>query len=59
MKLVRYGSNGREKPALIDAAGRLRDLSGQIESIGWNELAPQGLKRLAALRHESLRHMKR
>jgi 2-keto-4-pentenoate hydratase/2-oxohepta-3-ene-1,7-dioic acid hydratase in catechol pathway len=54
MKLVRYGRNGREKPALIDAGGHLRDLSGQLESIGWNELAPQGLKRLAALRHESL-----
>jgi 2-keto-4-pentenoate hydratase/2-oxohepta-3-ene-1,7-dioic acid hydratase in catechol pathway len=54
MKLVRYGRNGREKPGLIDAAGRLRDLSGHVEGIGWNEFSPQGLKRLATLRAESL-----
>ncbi len=31
MKLVRYGAKGAEKPGLIDAGGRLRDLSGEIE----------------------------
>jgi 2-keto-4-pentenoate hydratase/2-oxohepta-3-ene-1,7-dioic acid hydratase in catechol pathway len=30
MKLVRYGPKGAEKPGLIDAAGQLRDLSGQV-----------------------------
>jgi 2-keto-4-pentenoate hydratase/2-oxohepta-3-ene-1,7-dioic acid hydratase in catechol pathway len=54
MKLVRYGRNGYEKPGLIDSTGCLRDLSGHAESIGWNELSPLGLKRLAALRPESL-----
>ncbi|HWT31394.1 MAG TPA: 2-hydroxyhepta-2,4-diene-1,7-dioate isomerase, partial [Propylenella sp.] len=29
MKLVRYGPKGGEKPGLIDAAGMLRDLSGE------------------------------
>ena len=27
MKLVRYGQAGKEKPGLIDAAGKIRDLS--------------------------------
>jgi 2-keto-4-pentenoate hydratase/2-oxohepta-3-ene-1,7-dioic acid hydratase in catechol pathway len=30
MKLVRYGANGAERPGLIDAGGKLRDLSGEI-----------------------------
>lgn len=30
MKLVRFGSKGSEKPGLIDGAGQLRDLSGEI-----------------------------
>ena len=33
MKLVRYGQPGKEKPGLIDAEGRLRDLSGVIADI--------------------------
>jgi len=49
MKLVRYGLKGREKPGLIDAAGTLRDLSGHVADIGWNELSAPGQKRLRAL----------
>ncbi|MDP3031480.1 MAG: fumarylacetoacetate hydrolase family protein [Rhodocyclaceae bacterium] len=49
MKLVRYGSKGREKPGLIDAQGKLRDLSSHCASIGWEELSPAGQKRLRAL----------
>jgi len=52
LKLVRYGPRhpmGREKPGLIDAQGTLRDLSAHCATIGWNELSPGGLKRLAAL----------
>ena len=30
MKLVRYGPMGAEKPGLIDEAGRLRDISGEV-----------------------------
>ena len=48
MKLVRYGDAGAEKPGLIDAGGALRDLSGKIDDIGPDSLAPDGLKRLAA-----------
>ena len=49
MKLLRYGPAGKEKPGLIDAEGRLRDLSAHCATIGWNELSPAGLGRLAAL----------
>ncbi len=31
MKLVRYGAKGAEKPGLIDSAGQIRDLSGEID----------------------------
>lgn len=33
MKLVRYGRSGQERPGLIDAAGRLRDLSRKVKDI--------------------------
>ena len=33
MKLVRYGNPGKEKPGLIDADGKLRDLSGVVADI--------------------------
>lgn len=49
MKLVRHGAKGREKPGLIDAQGRLRDLSAHCAGIGWTELSPAGRKRLAAI----------
>ncbi|MFD1341668.1 fumarylacetoacetate hydrolase family protein [Litorisediminicola beolgyonensis] len=54
MKLVRYGPKGAEKPGLIDAAGNLRDLSGEIDDIGGDVLSPDGLDRLRALDPESL-----
>jgi len=46
MKLVRYGAKGREKPGLIDAQGKLRDLSAHCATIGWDELSPAGQQRL-------------
>ncbi len=49
MKLVRYGSKGREKPGLVDAQGKLRDLSAHCATIGWEELSPAGQKRLRAI----------
>ena len=54
MKLVRYGPQGRERAGMIDADGRLRDLSSIVADIGWNEITPAGLKRLRALRPASL-----
>jgi len=54
MKLCRYGRNGFEKPGMIDAEGRLRDLSKVVQNIGPNEISPRGLKMLAKLKPESL-----
>ncbi|MCP3735864.1 fumarylacetoacetate hydrolase family protein [Sphingomonas sp. RP10(2022)] len=33
MKFCRYGAKGAEKPGLVDAAGRVRDLSGHIADV--------------------------
>ncbi len=49
MKLVRYGPAGKEKPGLIDADGKLRDLSKKIRDIDGTTLAPAKLKELAKL----------
>jgi 2-keto-4-pentenoate hydratase/2-oxohepta-3-ene-1,7-dioic acid hydratase in catechol pathway len=54
MKLVRYGASGAEKPGLIDARGRLRDLSGQITDIDRTTLSPSGLATLSRLDVDSL-----
>ncbi len=49
MKLVRYGPAGKEKPGLIDADGKLRDLSRKVKDIDGAALAPASLKALAKL----------
>ncbi|MDF7776104.1 fumarylacetoacetate hydrolase family protein [Sphingomonas sp. AOB5] len=55
MKLCRYGKAGAEKPGVIDAEGRLRDLSGVIADLGPDELSPGRLAALAALDLSTLR----
>ena len=54
MKLVRYGRPGKEKPGLVDKAGKLRDLSETIADIDADTLSPRSLGRLAKLNPESL-----
>ena len=54
MKLVRYGRPGKEKPGLIDAAGKLRDLSGVVPDIGPEQLSPKGLAKLAKIKTDRL-----
>jgi 2-keto-4-pentenoate hydratase/2-oxohepta-3-ene-1,7-dioic acid hydratase in catechol pathway len=54
MKLVRYGKPGKEKPGLIDAEGRLRDLSDVVPDIGPAQLSPTVLARLAKLKTDRL-----
>ena len=49
MKLLRYGPAGQEKPGMLDAEGRLRDLSGVVPDIGGAVLSPQGIDALRAL----------
>jgi 2-keto-4-pentenoate hydratase/2-oxohepta-3-ene-1,7-dioic acid hydratase in catechol pathway len=46
MKLLRYGPAGREKPGLLDAEGRIRDLSGIVSHIDSGLLAPSRLEHL-------------
>lgn len=48
MKLMRIGEIGAEKPALLDDAGVMRDLSGVIDDISGAVLSPEGLARIAA-----------
>jgi len=48
VKLVRYGRAGAEKPGLIDADGRVRDLSRVVRDITPETLSPAGLRRLRA-----------
>jgi len=49
MKLVRYGPAGKEKPGLIDADGKLRDLSKKVKDIDAATLAPAELAKLKKL----------
>jgi 2,4-diketo-3-deoxy-L-fuconate hydrolase len=54
MKLLRYGAPGAEKPGLLDASGRVRDLSGIVTDIAGEALRPDSMARLAALDPDSL-----
>lgn len=54
MKLVRYGNPGKEKPGLIDADGKLRDLSGVIQDIGPAQLGDAALAKLRRLKTANL-----
>jgi 2,4-diketo-3-deoxy-L-fuconate hydrolase len=54
MKLLRYGAPGAEKPGLLDASGRVRDLSGIVSDISGDTLGPAGLAALHALDPETL-----
>src|SRR6476661_4769122 len=54
MKLMRYGARGAEKPALWDAEGRMRDLSGVLADIGPGALSPDSLRRLRRIEPHTL-----
>ncbi len=54
MKLLRFGPAGQEKPGLIDAAGKIRDLSDVVDDIAGDVLSDAGLKKLAAIDPASL-----
>src|SRR4029450_12870436 len=49
MNLVRYGPAGKEKPGLIDAEGKLRDLSKKVKDIDGATLAPASIAKLKKL----------
>jgi 2-keto-4-pentenoate hydratase/2-oxohepta-3-ene-1,7-dioic acid hydratase in catechol pathway len=46
MKLLRYGPAGQERPGLLDAQGRVRDLSAHVDDIAGDVITPAGLDRL-------------
>jgi len=54
LKLLRYGPLGQEKPALLDAAGKIRDLSGLLDDFTPRTLSPEALDVLRALDPERL-----
>jgi len=54
MKLVRYGNPGKEKPGLIDAEGKLRDLSGVVADIGPAALSSAVLAKIAKIKTAKL-----
>jgi 2-keto-4-pentenoate hydratase/2-oxohepta-3-ene-1,7-dioic acid hydratase in catechol pathway len=54
MKLLRYGAPGHEKPGMLDADGKLRDLSQFVHDVGGDTLLPEGLARLAKIDPKSL-----
>ncbi len=49
MRLARYGEPGRERPALLDAAGIARDLSGVVADIAGPALTREGLAQIRAV----------
>ena len=54
MKLVRYGRPGNEKPGLIDADGKLRDLSSIIDDIAPAQLSDKSLAKLSRIKPANL-----
>ena len=54
MKLIRYGTQGIEKPGMMAADGTIRDLSGHIEDLTGAELSDAGLVRLRDIDVNSL-----
>jgi len=49
MKLLRYGEIGREKPAILDGNGAIRDLSAMVEDLAGAALGRESLNRIKAL----------
>ncbi len=54
MKLLRYGPPGQEKPGMIDAQGKIRDLSQVCHDIAGATITPEGLARLSKIDPASL-----
>jgi 2-keto-4-pentenoate hydratase/2-oxohepta-3-ene-1,7-dioic acid hydratase in catechol pathway len=54
MKLMRVGEPGKEKPALLDKHGKIRDLSAHVADIAGEAIGPSSLAKIAALDPTSL-----
>ncbi|PVB60494.1 fumarylacetoacetate hydrolase family protein [Labrenzia sp. 011] len=54
MKLLRFGAPGQEKPGVLDADNRVRDLSAVVADIAGDALLPETIERLKGLDISSL-----
>jgi 2,4-diketo-3-deoxy-L-fuconate hydrolase len=54
MKLVRYGAHGSEQPGLLDADGRIRDVSAIVPDFADEALSPEALAEIANADHTLL-----
>jgi 2-keto-4-pentenoate hydratase/2-oxohepta-3-ene-1,7-dioic acid hydratase in catechol pathway len=54
LKLLRYGRPGKERPGVLDADGKIRDLSEHVGDIAGAALAPAALKKLAKIDPKTL-----
>ena len=54
MKLLRYGEPGRERPGMLDDAGGIRDLGGEIADLSPETVTMETLDRLRIIEPESL-----
>ena len=54
MKLLRYGNLGEEKPGILDAQGKLRDLSAYVSDIDGSVLNSESLAKLRQLDPQQL-----
>jgi 2,4-diketo-3-deoxy-L-fuconate hydrolase len=54
MKLLRYGPKGKEKPGIVDADGRIRDISRHVKDITPATLDNATLSKLRKLKPEKL-----
>jgi 2-keto-4-pentenoate hydratase/2-oxohepta-3-ene-1,7-dioic acid hydratase in catechol pathway len=54
MNLLRVGLQGAERPAILDASGAVRDLSGHVPDFAGENVSQAALARIAALDTESL-----
>jgi 2,4-didehydro-3-deoxy-L-rhamnonate hydrolase len=54
MKLLRYGPIGKEKPGILDADGKIRDLSSVIPELDGSAVSPASLAKLRKVKVDKL-----
>ncbi|MEL6574690.1 MAG: fumarylacetoacetate hydrolase family protein [Pseudomonadota bacterium] len=54
MKLLRFGPKGAEKPGMLDAAGKIRDLSAHVSDFAGETISNAAIDRLRGIDPESL-----
>ena len=54
MKLLRVGNPGQEKPAILDANGKIRDLTGKVKDITGATISDASLAEIRKLKAETL-----